>query len=141
MWFSILFGLCLCGLSAIMLMRNRAAWRTVDGTERDEGERSFQQRQYRRRGYATALIGVVGLSIILSVWVPDSTAAAFYWIGVILLVCWMALLAVADLIATRSHFNRLLQDQRDERLVLEAELDQIRRHQGNGQAKPSKDSQ
>lgn len=130
MWFSILFGLFLIAFSATMLQRDRAAWRHASADEMPE--RDFLDRRYRRRRRANVMISLVGLAVILGVWVPDTLVAVVYWLGVALLVCWMALLAVADLIATRRYYGRLHQDQKNERALLEAELDQIRRRDGNG---------
>jgi hypothetical protein len=136
MWFTILFGLFLLAFSAIMLVRNRAAWRAAQAADMEEREREFLNRQYRRRRQAAASISIVGLAIMLSVWVTDTKTAAVYWLGVLLIVCWITLLAVADLIATRMHYGRLLQDQQNERTALEAELNQIKRRESNGKPKP-----
>jgi len=134
MWLSILFGLFLIVLSALMLVRNRAAWRSarVPEAESSEADNDFPYRQYRLRRQANALMAIVGLAIIGGVWVTDTKVAAMYWLGVFGLVCWMALLAVADLVTTRSYYGQLQRDQIAERALLEAELNQLRRRDGNG---------
>ncbi len=133
MWITILFGLALMVLAVMLFVRNRAAWLARQPDRLDDTAKKFQTRQHRRRKHAAILIAVVGLAIVLSVWVPDPKSAAIYWLVVLLIAGWMAVLAAIDLIATRAHFGRLLQDQRDERAALEAELEQLKRHQGNGQ--------
>ena len=132
MWFSILFGLFLIAFAVMMLVRNQAAWRSAQTDALEGSEREFLSRQHRRRRQTCVMIAIVGVAVILGIWVTDVRAAAAYWLGVVLLVCWMALLAVVDLVATRMHFGRLHRDQQAERIVLEAELDQIRRRGSNG---------
>ena len=135
MWFSILFGLFLIAVAAMMLVRNSRIWRSVQTADMEEREHDFLYRQYRRRTQANWMIMIVGLAIVLGIWVTDSIIGAAYWMGVVLVVCWMTLLAFADLVSTRMHYGRVQQDQMEERASLEAELDQIRRRGSNGRSK------
>ena len=52
--------------------------------------------------------------------------------GLILLVCWVALLALVDVWATKHHFNRLQHRCQIEQAKLEAELRRIQSVRGNG---------
>lgn len=135
MWFSILFGLFLIAIAAMMLVRNVRIWRSVQTDDMEERERDFLYRQYQRRAQANSMIAIVGLAVIVGIWVTDSMMAAAYWMGVLCVVCWMTLLAVADLVSTRMHYGRVQQDQLKERALLEAELNQIRRRGSNGRPK------
>ena len=81
------------------------------------------------------MIAVIGVAVILGIWVTDSVLAAVYWLGVLFVVGWMAVLAVADFVTTRMYYGRLYQDQIEERALLEAELNQIKRRGGNGKPK------
>lgn len=132
MWFNILFGLVLIGFSVLMLFRNRTAWGAAQADEMADRERDFACRQYWRRVQANWMMAIVGLAVILGVWLPETLLALAYWLGVGLLVCWLALLAMADLVATRRYYGQLRQDQRAERAKLEAELDLIKNRDGNG---------
>jgi amino acid transporter len=135
MWFSILFGLILIVVAAMMLIRNTVYWHSVRSAEMKEREHNFLYRQYRRRTQANSIIAIVGVAIIFGVWVTDSVMVAAYWLGVMLLVGWMALLAVVDLVSTRIHYSRLHREQLETRAILEAELKQLRKRGSNGRAK------
>jgi hypothetical protein len=56
----------------------------------------------------------------------------FYWGAVLLLVLWMALLAVADMVATKFHFTRLKTDYMVEQAKLRAQMRKIQGVEGNG---------
>ena len=135
MWISILFGLFLIAFAVLMLGQNAKAWRLAATDEMEERERDFRYRQYRRRLQANWMIAVIGLAVIVGVWVTEPLMAAAYWLGVVLVVAWMALLAVADVVATQMYYGRLRQEHRDERVLLEAELDQVKRRGSNGKPK------
>ena len=135
MWFSILFGLFLIVVAAMMLIRNTMYWYAVRKDEMEEREQNFFHRQYRRRSQANSIIAIVGVAIILGVWVTDSVMVAAYWLGVALLVGWMALLAVVDLVTTRMHYSRLHREQLERRALLEAEIKQLRKRGTNGRPK------
>ena len=47
MWFSILFGLFLIAVAAMMLVRNSRIWRSVQTADMEEREHDFLYRQYR----------------------------------------------------------------------------------------------
>jgi len=135
MWISILFGLFLIAIAALMLKRNKTAWLAAQADGLEEREHDFLYRQYRRRMQANWMVAIVGAAIALGVWVTEPLVAAAYWLGVVLVVGWMALLAVADLVTTRMYYGRLHREQLDERALLEAQLDQIRRRSSNGRPK------
>jgi hypothetical protein len=88
---------------------------------------------------ASLMIGATGLAIMVGNWLPaDPLVYVVYWAGVILWVAWIALLALADGVATQHHFRRL----RNEQLVEEAQLRrhlQQHQHQGNGHARTPSD--
>ena len=135
MWVSILFGLFLIVVAAMMLVRNAMYWHSVRNDEMEEREHNFFHRQYRRRSQANSIIAIVGVAIIFGAWLNDSVMVAAYWLGVMLLVGWMALLAVVDLVSTRMHYSRLHREQLETRALLEAELRQLRKRGTNGRPK------
>ena len=75
------------------------------------------------------------MAIIVGAWVTDSVVFAAYWLGVMLFVGWMALLAVVDLVSTRMHYSRLHREQLETRAMLEAELRQLKKRGTNGRPK------
>ncbi len=133
--FSILFGLFVIAVAAMLLIRNAMYWHSTQAAEMDERERDFLRRQYRRRTQANAIIAIVGVAIILGVWLTDSVMVAAYWMGMVLLVGWMAMLAIIDLVSARTHYGRLHQDQLEARALLEEELREIRKRGSNGRPK------
>jgi hypothetical protein len=86
MWFSILFGLFLTLVAAMMVIRNVRIWKCLQTMEMNDRERDFFGRQFWRRLQANGLIAIVGVAIIIGLWVTDSVTAAVYWLFVVLLV-------------------------------------------------------
>ncbi len=142
MWWSIVFGVLLLVFSVVMLRRHVATWRAARDGKKDERARDFAFRQYRRRMQGSAMIGIIGVAVIAGIWITDNTAALFFWLGVTLVVFWMALLALADLLATRHYYSQLQREQLEEHAALRGELERLKRRDGNGKppgaaAKPS----
>lgn len=98
----------------------------VESDEKLEGrERDHLRRRYRRRIQTSTLLGVVGVAILGGrLFPPDQARLAnvIYWFCLTLLVLWMALLGVADIIATRLYFGRLRRNVEIQRTALEAQL-------------------
>ena len=78
--------------------------------ELDAREQNFRRRQYRRRLQTSAMLGVLGGAILvgqlLIAWPASESVLVLYWTGVFLLVLWLALLALADMAATRLYYGR-----------------------------------
>jgi len=76
------------------------------------------------------MIGVVGLAMFFGQFVTRwPLLAAFYWSGILLLVLWFLLLAVADMISTSQHYNRLQRDRTIEEAKLQAQLARLKQRQ------------
>lgn len=73
----------------------------------EQADYDFRQRQFRRRVQTSLLVGAVGLLLPLAGWIVDPTWNVLYGVALLSLVGWMAMLGVADLVATRHHFNRV----------------------------------
>ncbi|MDY0169490.1 MAG: hypothetical protein RBS80_23310 [Thermoguttaceae bacterium] len=58
--------------------------------------------------------------------------AIVYWLAVLIVVGWVGLLAFADVLATKFHYDRIRHGYIVERAKLEAELRRIQSAQGNG---------
>jgi len=117
-----------------------STWRAV---QRQQGqlearEFDYRRRQFRRRMQSSAMLGLVGIGMLtgglLKVFGAPPLVVVVFWIGVMLFVVWLGLLAVADMVSTRYYFSRLKQNYVVEEARLQAELRRLKRTRGNGQA-------
>jgi hypothetical protein len=127
MWLHVLVGSGMIVVSAALVLRHRAAWRRSIEQDASDDERRFARGQWRRRVQTSGMVGIVGVMIGAGPWVQGPWVVVCYWIGAVLLVAWMLLLAIADVLATRMHFSRLSRDHVVEHLRLHAELRRARR--------------
>ena len=107
---SILVALVLCVSSAGLIAWHIRARKRLQQADLDARERDFRRRQYRRRIQTSAMLGVLGAAIfigqLLMAWAPSRLLLVIYWSGVLLLVLWVALLALADVTATSFFYSR-----------------------------------
>jgi uncharacterized membrane protein len=100
-------------------------------------EYDFRRRQLRRRSQTSAMLGLVGIGMLIGrlliVWRAPPLVVVVFWLGVMALVVWLALLAVADIVSTRLYFSRLRQNYMVEQARLRAQLRRMERTRGNGQ--------
>lgn len=104
----------------------------------DDADRRYYRNQFRRRVQASGIILLLGFLIpigdrIIPLNRDDASVATLYWLVVLALTCWVLLLAMLDLVATRahsrlalSHLRRLREKQRE----LQAEADRLRTASG-----------
>ena len=94
--------------------------------EIDSREREFRRRQYRRRMQTSAMLGVLGVAILigqlLMIWLTSRTFLVIYWSGVLLLLLWVVLLALADMAATAIYYSREKNSYAVEQARLQGEL-------------------
>lgn len=103
------------------------SWREADHGGLGEAEHSFHARRYRRRLQASAMVGVIGLLLLGELWLKDPRVMLLYWSGVVLLLVWLLLLAASDWLASRLHFRGQLNRLQQERSLLQADIDKLRR--------------
>lgn len=72
-----------------------------------EAERDFFRRQFRRRMQGSLMLGAVGMLLPLGGLIDDSLWNLAYLALLLALVGWMLMLGIADLVATRHHFERV----------------------------------
>jgi hypothetical protein len=114
-------------------------WQQVDAdTNMRPARKNHLRCRYRRRMQVSTMLGCIGIAFLGGELFPpeEGLVPAIYWICVALLVLWMALLAVADMVATRMYYSRLQEHVDLERTKLEV---QIRRFQQE-EAKNTDDS-
>lgn len=102
----------------------------------DELSQSHARRQLRRRLQVSGMIALLGLLIPLGDMLPlfrNSPVAFFvFWVAVLCLTGWIALLALADMASTRVFHGRAAQQLLQQKRALEAELAQYRARSGGG---------
>ena len=129
---TISFSLLLLATSLGLMWLHWRTWRTLRDLPLSEEDTEFSWRQFRRRMQTSAMIGIVGLAIFAGLWVQPTLWIVFYWLGVILLVGWVGLLAVADIVSTRLHYSRLHRQQLAEQSGLRNKLRHLQRSETNG---------
>ena len=109
-------------------------WRRAQRRELEGREFDYYRRQFRRRMQTSAMLGLLALAIFVGRWMTrPATSTVIYWGGVLLVLGWVALLAMADMLATKHHISRLRRDHLIERAKLHAELRRIQAAQGEQQ--------
>ena len=107
---SIIAALVLVVSSAGLIAWHIRAWKRLQDPGIDPRERDFRRRQCRRRMQTSAMLGVLGAAIfigqLLMSWDASRLLLAIYWSSVLLLVLWMASLALADMVATSFYYSR-----------------------------------
>jgi hypothetical protein len=122
--------LCAAGLMAAHVR----AWRRARNEPMEPKERDYRRRQYRRRMQSSAMLGLAGVGILLAQVLPRPWNF-FALCGVLLLVCWLILLAVVDMLATKFYFGRVRQRYLLEEVKLEAELRRAELLRRNGHSR------
>ena len=116
----------LVGVSLWLIHVHWQHWQEVDAdASLPPRERDHLRRRHRRRLQTSTMLGLVGVAILAGrLFPPDdpSIVTVLYWTGVALLVLWMALLAIAEMIATRLHYGAQRRKVEGERVKLEAQL-------------------
>lgn len=132
----------LCVSSAGLIAWHIRAWRRLQDAEVDPRERDFRHRQYRRRMQTSAMLGLLGVAIfvgqMLMAWPASRLLLVIYWSGVLVLVLWVVLLALADMTATSIYFSQEKNKSLVEHARLQGELQRAREKQAkvrNGKPK------
>jgi hypothetical protein len=125
--------------SAVLVVWHSRSWQRLREGNLSDRERDFWRRQYRRRMQTSAMLGVLGAAILVGqLLMPVVHASWFllvFWGGVLVLVLWIVLLALADMVATSYYYGRERTGFARERAQLEAELRKARgeeKHTSNG---------
>ncbi|HZL90780.1 MAG TPA: hypothetical protein VFB96_20600 [Pirellulaceae bacterium] len=136
MWSSILFAVFLLAISAGLIAWHVLAWRRADHGGLADADYRFYRHQFRRRLQSSALVGLVGVLSLVDLWIQDVTARVVLWCFILLIVLWALLLAGADWLASRLHFDKLLSASAVEHALLKREIEKIRREQNAKHSDP-----
>jgi hypothetical protein len=113
-------------------------WRAVRVRRVDRAELDFRRRQFRRRVQASAMLGLLGPAVffgsLMMVYRLRPLAITLYWLAVIVVLGWLALLALADVLATKQYFGRVQDHYTVEQAKLRAELRRIQSLRSNGRS-------
>ena len=128
---SLFLLLCAAGL----MMLHVRTWRRAQQREMDAEEEDYRRRQYFRRMQTSTMLGTLAVAVFVGQWVTRPLwLGLIYWGGVLLVLAWVGLLAVADMLATKYYFGRLRDEHLVEQAKLQAELRRIKAARGNGKA-------
>ncbi len=131
---TLVFSVSLLLLSVVLAIGHVRAWRDARSRITDKNELAYARRKFRRRMQVGFMIAAAGVAILAGSFLPaEPMLWSVYWIAVMLWVVWIAILAAADIVDSRTHYGELHHDQLVMRSQLEAEL---RRHRnGKGRRK------
>jgi len=122
----VLVSALLVAVSVGMMVLHVRTWRTFRQQELDEEDFDYRRRQYRRRMQTSAMLGLLAIALsvghVLIEWVHSDWFAIIFWGITMLVACWVGLLALVDLWATKHHFGRLHHRCLVEQAELQAEL-------------------
>ena len=135
MWPHLIAAGVIVGVAVALLVRHARVWQRARTANLSAGELQFSFAQYRRRMQTSTMLAVVGGMIGGGPWVVAPLAVLLYWLGVIVLVVWIVLLAGADMLATRMHFAQLETEQHLRQIKLHAALEAERQKRGKGRAR------
>jgi UDP-N-acetylmuramyl pentapeptide phosphotransferase/UDP-N-acetylglucosamine-1-phosphate transferase len=119
-----------------LLIWHVRAWRAYQREDLDVEELDYRRRQYRRRMQTSAILGGLAVAMflgtLLTFQLQSRTFTVVFWGVFLLVLAFVAVLAAADMVATRRHFHRARSDCLVQRAVLQAELRRIQAARGNG---------
>jgi sterol desaturase/sphingolipid hydroxylase (fatty acid hydroxylase superfamily) len=126
----------LLGAAGLMVWHLRG-WRGVQSLVLETDELRFRRRRFYRHMQTTALMGLAGAALPFALPVTRALpkAGVIYVGGVLLILVWVALLAVVDIWTTRFHYGRLRDRNQLEQTRLKAELRLAERGQANDSAR------
>ncbi len=134
-WPAVTFGSALVLLGIGMMIAHWRSWKRQQAdTTADNSDHRHYANRYRRRMQTSALIAIVGTLLApgdVFIWRFGVPAATLFWMVMLLLVCWVAVLAIGDMTAIQSHSKNQLADLEAQRRVLEQELAEIRARTAN----------
>ena len=136
-WTSLVFSLFLLIAAAWLMGWHLKSWKAASTNTKDAKGLDYHWRQFRRRMQCSAMLVLLAVAILVGQWITAPPwLVILFWGGVLLIVAWLALLAVADIIVTVHHFQGLRDDCLVEQAKLRAEAKRIKAAGGNGREIP-----
>lgn len=130
----LVFGGLVVAVAAGLAVHQWRAWRRDRDEFADNAEAARHSwHTLRRRLQVSVLLAVIGVMLPIGVWRPlfQKRLLLFlgYWLAVLLLICWVVLLALGDMLATAVHSRMIDGHLNRERRKLEEEIERYRREQ------------
>ena len=135
---NLLIPLFFLAVACVLLWMHTRTWH-ASRVSPDPEERDYRRRQYRRRMQTSGLLAGAAVALLVGQWIPDAVPRTFrilFWGGVVLVVFWVILLALADMVAIYHYYGRLRTSYLVERAKLQAQLRRVQAARGNGQDEP-----
>lgn len=136
LWTAALVSLLLLGCAAALMVAHVRTWRNAVGSAATREELDYRRRQYRRRMQTSAMMAILAVALFVGEWLTGMVAsrwfAIVYWLAMLVVVGWVCLLALADVLATKFHYDRVRHGYMLERAKLEGELRRFHDAQENG---------
>lgn len=129
---TLIFAIALLAFAGALIAWHLLAWRKADHGGLTDEDYRFYKNQFRRRMQTSALLGAMGLLALGDLWITGTVARAALWTVMFLLLLWVLLLAAADWLASRLHFDKLLSASAVEHALLQREIEQFHREQKAG---------
>lgn len=85
-------------------------------------EADFYQQRHRRRTQVSLLLAVVAVAMVVGILIVDPLLMSLFWLGVLLLLLWIVLLAMFDASASHTFFERLRSRELAQQAALHANL-------------------
>ena len=136
-WSTIVFAAALVLLALVLLGLHWTTWRQADHGGLSEREQDFHRRQFRRRILSSGMLGLMGLMMLGSLWIEAAWAQFLFWVGMLLGIGAVMLLALADWWSSRTHYGR---DQVLQAAQIELLKAEIRKYQSEQTQKPDSNS-
>lgn len=90
----------------------------------------------------SAMLGLLAVALLVGPLLTGPLLLVLgFWAAVLLVVCWVGLLAAVDIWATRHHFSRLRHTYLVEEAKLHAEIRRLRAVRGNGKAEDQEEGE
>ena len=135
-------------LTGLLFMRwHVQEWRQEkNDPDLDPNDRKHFYARYRRRMQTSGMLVFLGVLIPLGDWLIDRNKnplpATIVWIVVLLLTMWVIVMALGDMLSTRTHSQVALSKVRQKQKELERQVAELRSRDNNGHAqKDSRDDQ
>ncbi|NOX55863.1 MAG: hypothetical protein GXP27_15755 [Planctomycetes bacterium] len=140
-WVTLGVGAALIVTGLVMITAHVRAWkRQRQDPALDDFDREHYRARYRRRLQTSGLIALLGLLIPLGdapfLWRQGVRISTIFWLAILLLTVWIVLLAIGDIVATRTHARVALSRIRRKQRELESRADELKRRRSNGRQRP-----
>jgi hypothetical protein len=135
-------GMVLVIVGSILMRSHVISWRgQKNDSSLDDADRKHYHARYRRRMQTSCLIAILGILLALGdTFVPAKEQPllfTIYWLSVLLLAAWVAVLGVGDLISTGAHSRAALARVHRKQRELEREVNKLRSRGSNGHSASS----